>query len=142
MNPATEGLDMFLEKEGFFVQHTVLLITPLYLLCRYDFAATKLYSVRAVFMANWVAMAMHWLFFAVSSRFFPYHLSFPSVSVVTYLIAHAFMPSFSSMSWLAAHGPTLPGECELLPLSLGGHGARVQNSAVVHALALLPHLLE
>ena len=64
-NPATEGLDYFLEKEAFFVQHYLLLITPLYLLCRHDFALMKIFSLRQLLSANFVSLAMHWFLFAV-----------------------------------------------------------------------------
>jgi hypothetical protein len=65
-NPATEGLDFFLEKEAFFVQHYLLLVTPLYLLCRADFAVLRLFDFRALLCANFFSLALHWLFFVVS----------------------------------------------------------------------------
>lgn len=64
--PATEGLDQPFEEISFFIQHYVLLFTPIILLVRNGFHAWKLSSLKNLFFGNWFAIALHWILFAVS----------------------------------------------------------------------------
>lgn len=64
--PATTGLDQPFEETSFFIQHYLLLVTPLYLLCRHNCAGAKLFTWRVLIVANWIQMVIHWSFFAVS----------------------------------------------------------------------------
>lgn len=63
--PATEGLDQYLEAEAFFVQHYLLMITPLYLLCRHNFEFLKQIKFRFILLGGWMCFCLHWFFFAV-----------------------------------------------------------------------------
>jgi hypothetical protein len=64
--PATAGLDQPFETESFFIQHYLLLVTPLYALLRDDAVALKLFSFRTILLGNWVAILIHWAILAVS----------------------------------------------------------------------------
>lgn len=63
--PATEGLDQPFEEISFFIQHYVLLVTPLYLVSRNHFLICKVFSFKCILFANWVIMVVHWWFFSV-----------------------------------------------------------------------------
>ena len=66
LNPATDGLDQPFEEISFFIQHYLLLITPMYLLCRNNFFAAELLNTRFWILANLYQMFFHWGFLAVS----------------------------------------------------------------------------
>ena len=66
MFPATEGLDQYLEAESFFIQHYLLMITPLYLLCRHNFEFLKQINFRFILFGCWLIIVLHWFTFAVS----------------------------------------------------------------------------
>jgi hypothetical protein len=66
--PATEGLDQPFEKISFFVQHYVLLVTPLYLLLRQNFNLYKVATFSSVLFSNWFALILHWCIFSVRSH--------------------------------------------------------------------------
>jgi hypothetical protein len=63
--PATAGLDQPFEEAHFFIQHTVLVITPLYLVCRFQFLPLKICSIKSFLLGNWLILLLHWVFFAV-----------------------------------------------------------------------------
>ena len=66
--PALDGLDQPYEKLFFFIQHYLLLITPLFLLLRNNYCAFKLVTFRSLILANWALLILHWFIFAVSIR--------------------------------------------------------------------------
>jgi hypothetical protein len=66
--PATEGLDQPFEELSFFIQHWILLVAPLYLTARNNFAVASIFSFKCLLLANWIVMMVHWIFFAVSVR--------------------------------------------------------------------------
>ena len=66
--PATEGLDQPFEEISFFIHHYLLLLTPLYLVCRNNFLVAKLYRIKCLFFANWIIMVVHWYGFSVRTR--------------------------------------------------------------------------
>jgi hypothetical protein len=66
--PATTGLDQPLEHESFFVQHYLLLVTPMYLLLRDNGIACKVFDFRVMMFSNWISMMLHWIVIAVSCR--------------------------------------------------------------------------
>jgi hypothetical protein len=66
MVPALDGLDQPYEELFFFIQHYLLLITPLFLLLRNNYCAYKLISFRSLLFANWAILVLHWFVFAVS----------------------------------------------------------------------------
>lgn len=70
--PATEGLDYYLESEAFFVQHYVLLLTPLYMLCRHNFLLLKQLSLPLLVFGNIISIVFHWLLYVVS--IVPYYM--------------------------------------------------------------------
>lgn len=74
--PATDGLDQPYEKEGFWVQHYMQLISPLYMLIRNDFCALKISDVKGVLLGNWLPIALHWYFFAPFDRYFSVNINF------------------------------------------------------------------
>lgn len=65
MYPATEGLDQYLEADAFFIQHYLLLITPLYLLCRHNFEMLKQIKFSFILLGGWLSIVLHWFFFTV-----------------------------------------------------------------------------
>jgi TMEM164 family len=63
--PALDGLDQPYEKLFFFIQHYLLLVTPLFLLLRNNFCSYKLVTFRSLVFANWGILVLHWFMFAV-----------------------------------------------------------------------------
>ena len=63
--PALDGLDQPYEQLFFFIQHYLLLITPLFLLLRNNYCAFKLVTFRSLILANWALLILHWFIFAV-----------------------------------------------------------------------------
>jgi hypothetical protein len=68
--PATEGLDQPFEELSFFIQHWILLVVPLYLVARNNFAVASIFNFKCLLLANWVVMMVHWIFFVVSFAWF------------------------------------------------------------------------
>lgn len=66
MVPALDGLDQPYEELFFFIQHYLLLVTPLFLLLRNNYCAYKLITFRSLLFANWAILVLHWFVFAVS----------------------------------------------------------------------------
>lgn len=64
--PALDGLDQPYEELFFFIQHYLLLITPLFLLLRNNYCAYKLVTFKSFLFANWAILVLHWFIFAVS----------------------------------------------------------------------------
>lgn len=63
--PDTSGLDQFLERELYWVQHYMLVAVPLYLLTRHDFVALRHASFFTVFCGiNFLSFA-HFVFYEV-----------------------------------------------------------------------------
>lgn len=81
--PATEGLDFYLEAEAFFVQHYVLLFTPIYALCRHNFLLLQQISFPLLVFGNIVSIIFHWLFYVVSilsiHQFIYYYFLYPDI---------------------------------------------------------------
>ena len=65
--PALDGLDQPYEKLFFFIQHYLLLVTPLFLLLRNNYCSYKLITFRSLVYANWGILVLHWFIFAVRS---------------------------------------------------------------------------
>lgn len=63
--PALDGLDQPYEELFFFIQHYLLLITPLFLLLRNNYCAYKLVTFKSFLFANWAILVLHWFIFAV-----------------------------------------------------------------------------
>lgn len=60
--PDTSGLDQFLEKEMYYVQHIcITIITPVFLLVKYRYAARELLSARNIFVGVWMLIVYHWI---------------------------------------------------------------------------------
>lgn len=64
--PATEGLDLTFEKEHFFLQHYVILLTPIYFLVRKRFFLYHMATTKALLFSIWCTLVLHWGFFVVS----------------------------------------------------------------------------
>lgn len=67
--PALDGLDQPYEELFFFIQHYLLLITPIFLLLRNNYCSYKLVTFRSLVYANWKILVLHWFIFAVSFFF-------------------------------------------------------------------------
>jgi TMEM164 family len=67
--PATDGLDQPFEKISFFIQHYLLLITPLYLLVRNRFVAYKIATLPAMTLSLLCIWLQHVVIYAVSGSF-------------------------------------------------------------------------
>lgn len=63
--PALDGLDQPYEKLFFFIQHYLMLVTPLFLLLRNNSCALRLISFRSIIFSNWGILVVHFFFFAV-----------------------------------------------------------------------------
>ena len=63
--PATDGLDYPFEKELFFIQHYLMLITALFLLLRNNCISFQLLSFRTIAIGNYFVLLLHWFFFSV-----------------------------------------------------------------------------
>ena len=63
--PDTSGLNQFLELEAYWVQHVVILLMPLYLLCRKDFLALRLATTKSVFVGLWICAFLHWSLYEI-----------------------------------------------------------------------------
>ena len=63
--PALDGLDQPYEQLFFFIQHYLLLVTPLFLLLRNNYCAFKVLNFRSLVYANWTLLILHWFIFAV-----------------------------------------------------------------------------
>lgn len=68
MVPALDGLDQPYEELFFFIQHYLLLLTPLFLLLRNNYCAFKVINFRSLVYANWTLLVLHWFIFAVRRR--------------------------------------------------------------------------
>lgn len=74
--PATEGLDQPYEELSFFIQHWILLFVPFYLVSRLNFVVSHVFSFKAILLANWAIMVLHWVFFAALDRHFQVNVNF------------------------------------------------------------------
>jgi hypothetical protein len=63
--PALDGLDQPYEKEFFFIQHYLMIVTPFFLLLRNNSCALRLMSFRSILFSNWCILIVHFFFFAV-----------------------------------------------------------------------------
>lgn len=76
MVPATEGLDQPYEEFFFYVQHSLMIGTGLYLLVRNNFVAYKLLNLKTLVFGNVLLMALHVLLFAPMDRYFLVNVQF------------------------------------------------------------------
>lgn len=128
--PATEGLDLFYEKESFFIQHYLLLITPLYHLLRNNYCGLKIFGLRALLLANWASIVLHWIFFEVRlnlrrrplSTSLYYAVSNPEPPAILLFLCAAFRLLFYC-------------QCEFFPLPWRSDGRVFQGRSLV---ALVP----
>ncbi len=63
--PDTTGLSQIYETEMYWVQHAIIQIISVYLLCRKGFIGARLASVRTVLVGLWLLAVMHWIFYEV-----------------------------------------------------------------------------
>jgi hypothetical protein len=60
--PATSGLST-LEVKCYWVQHLLIQLGPVYLLCRQDFVALKVCNLKSIIAGIWICQVAHWTFY-------------------------------------------------------------------------------
>lgn len=83
MVPALDGLDQPYEELFFFIQHYLLLVTPIFLLLRNNYCAYKLITFRSLLFANWAILVLHWFVFAVCIDYYVYATRMREIQIVS-----------------------------------------------------------
>lgn len=66
--PDTTGLDQLFELESYWLQHYIIQVIPLYLLCRKNFLALKVFSFKHIVSGLVIMALLHFVLYEVSSN--------------------------------------------------------------------------